>query len=178
MNEKINYNGIDYFPLELALLKGENRAFKQLLLFGGNYVRFHRNSNQRISSQKEHPSKHCSMPGNILHNAVLSDQISLLSHLLKWFLNRDNRIQKNSKKKEMEKQNSDFIDNENKDENSEINNTGSNLSENGRPVIPCMSGINNRCTGTRTYSLLFDLLHGTDKSVRTPLMLAQDMNKV
>lgn len=35
MNTKDSANS-DYYPLELALLQGESRAFKQLLLFGGN----------------------------------------------------------------------------------------------------------------------------------------------
>lgn len=178
MNERINYNGIHYLPLELALLKGENRAFKQLLLFGGNYVNFHINSNQRKSSQEKCSSEHCSVSGNILHIAALSDQISLLSHILKWLFNHDDRIYKNNKKKEMEKQNNNVNDNDNKDEKSEINNTGNNLTGNGRPVKTGVSSINDSCTESCTCSLLFELLHGTDKSVRTPLMLAQDMKKV
>ena len=178
MNEEINYNGIDYFPLELALLKGENRAFKQLLLFGGKYVTFHIDSNQRLSSQEECSSTHCSVSGNILHTAVLSDQISLLSHLLKWLFNHDDQIYKNKKKKEMEKQNNGIDNNESKDENSEINNTGNNRSGNCRPVVIGIKGMNDSCTNTCTCSLSFDLLHGTDMSVRTPLMLAQDMKKV
>jgi hypothetical protein len=178
MNKKINYNGVDYLPLELALLKGENKALKQLLLFGGNYVDFHANSDQRKSSQEECSSRHCSVSGNILHTAVLSDQISLLSYLLKWLFNHDDRIDKNNKKKEMEKQNKGLNNNENKDENSEINNTSNSFGGDGRPVRLGMSVINDSSTDTRTYSLLFDLLYGTDKSVRTPLMMAQDMKKV
>ena len=170
MNEKIYYSGIDYFPLELALLKGENRAFKQLLLFGGKYVNFRINFNKRIYSEKECSSDIYSESGNILHAAVMSNQISLLSHVLRWLFNYDNRIHQDHEKIETELE-----------EDNNVNNsrdyTGTNHSEHD---ITDILGKNNDWISTRTHShsLLFDLLGGTDKSVRTPQSLALDLKKV
>ena len=174
MREKINYSGIDYFPLELALLKGENRAFKQLLLFGGKYVNFRVNFNKRIYSEEECFSEIYSESGNILHAAVMSDQISLLSHILKWLSNYDNHNH-NHVHQDYEKIEIEIEDDSN------VNNSrdyyGRNHSEHGLTGI--LGKNNDRIsTCTHSHSLLFDLLGGTDKSVRTPLSLAQDLKKV
>lgn len=171
MSEKINYNGIGYFPLELALLKGENRAFKQLLLFGGKYVNFRVNFNKKIYFEDECSSEIHSVSGNILHAAVMSDQISLLSHILKWLSNYDNHNHNQDYEKieiEVEK-------------NSNLNNSRDYTGRNH--IEHSLTGILGKdndwiSTCTHSHSLLFDLLGGTDKSVRTPLSLAQDLKKV
>ena len=175
IDQKINHNGTDYFPLELALLKGENRAFKQLLLFGGNYFNFRIGLKEDIYSDRDHSSLHFSESGNILHVAVISNQISLLSHLLKWLFDNHNRNNKNCKKKEIAQINDNFYENENGKESTKTNKMGRNLKNHD---VSGIHGIHSSCTNICTYSTLFGLLRGTDRSVRTPLVLAQDMKKV
>ena len=178
MNEKIHYNGIDYFPLELALLKGESRAFKQLLLFGGKYINFRINFNKRIYSEEECSSEIYSESGNILHAAVMSNQISLLSHMLKWISGNDNHNYNDNHNHNHQDYGKIKIEIE---EDNNVNNsrdyTGTNHSEHH---ITGILGENNDwiSTCTHSHSLLFDLLGGTDRSVRTPLSLALDLKKV
>ena len=90
MNTQIDEkNGL--YPLELALLEGKSRAFKQLLLFGGNWVDLRKNRNVRniknvrnVSAEYSSASSQGEYSGNILHAAVLGDQISSLCYLIKW----------------------------------------------------------------------------------------------
>ena len=115
-----------YFPLELALIKGETKVFKQLLLFGGSWTRFQNNSSQNILPQDVYEESSNSVvqtknqiqnvneneykitnkiesyfSGNILHAAVIGGRLSSLSYLVKWILEREEEM-KVEKEKETE----------------------------------------------------------------------------
>ena len=115
-----------YFPLELALIKGETKVFKQLLLFGGSWTRFQNNSSQNILPQDVYEESSNSVvqtknqiqnvneneykitnkiesyfSGNILHAAVIGGRLSSLTYLVKWILEREEEM-KVEKEKETE----------------------------------------------------------------------------
>jgi hypothetical protein len=201
MNTKDSANS-GHYPLELALLQGESRVFKQLLLLGGNS--FNNWENKKVEISTEENSSKClpslssssSLPTpsfsplsssssplippppfallvnkfsrNILHTAVIGGQISSLNYLLKWIYETetDGKTVKNGEIIRGEKEISNYTPKENKESDESNENEGKSKN-------------NSEKVEQNTHSpSLSRLLGGRDGDGRTPLELAEHLNKV
>jgi hypothetical protein len=207
MNTK-DYANSGYYPLELALLQGESRVFKQLLLLGGNSFDNWENKKFEICTEEDTSeflpslsSSSSSLPTpsfsplsssssplipptlsssstpppftllmnkssrNILHTAVIGGQISSLNYLLKWIYETetDGKTVKNEVIIRGEKEISIYTPKENIESNA---NKGKSKNDSEKVE-----------QNTNSPSLS-RLLGGQDGDGRTPLELAEHLNKV
>ena len=134
MKTKIQYQNMRYFPLELVLIKGETRSFKQLLLLGGNWIIFPENDSNRINVLHEGSLENKNIfRGNLLHAAVIGGRLSSFTYLIKWLLkcteSPKSNIEESQNENENKKQNENENENENKNENKEDVDTNENENE-------------------------------------------------